>query len=80
MKGFNVIGKVAVCGLGLVATGMVIGTIAGFAAEAICVTASAVHGSMKKISEERKIKKGLKDGSIVEIDGEYCEVIVSDPK
>lgn len=32
------------------------------------------------ISYKRKIKKGLKNGSIVEIDGEYYEVKTEDPQ
>lgn len=33
---------------------------------------------INKIAYDRKIKKGLKDGSIVEIDGQYYEVKVED--
>ena len=33
---------------------------------------------INKIAYDRKIKKGLKDGSIVEIDGRYYEVKVED--
>ena len=33
---------------------------------------------INKIAYDRKIKKGLEDGSIVEIDGRYYEVKVED--
>ena len=35
-----------------------------------------VYNGVNKISYDRKIKKGLEDGSIVEIDGKYYEVKV----
>ena len=35
-----------------------------------------VYNGVNKIAYNRKIKKGLEDGSIVEIDGKYYEVKV----
>lgn len=40
----------------------------------------AVINGVAKIIHNRKIKKGLKDGSIVEIDGQYYEMKVEDAK
>ena len=37
-------------------------------------TAAVVSNGINKVKYNRKIKKGLKDGSIIEIDGEYYGV------
>lgn len=63
----NKIIKIAAYGfVGLVVAPIVInGVIAGI---------NLGIAGINKISYDRKIKKGLKDGSIVEIDGQYYEV------
>ena len=42
--------------------------------------ATGIYNVVEKVTHDRRIKKGLKDGSIVEIDGEYYEVEISNPK
>ena len=46
--------------------------------DAVVTTGSVVYcgiaNGINKIRFNKKIKKGLKDGSIIEIDGEYFEV------
>lgn len=40
------------------------------------LTFTGVSNGIEKLKFNRKIKKGLKEGSIVEIDGKYYEVVV----
>lgn len=40
------------------------------------LTFTGVSNGINKMMYNRKIKKGLKDGSIVEIDGRYYEVVM----
>ena len=41
------------------------------------LTGTGIWNGVEKIKFNRKMKKGLKDGSIVEIDGKYYEVMVT---
>lgn len=52
---------------------------------ALGIVGSAIRGAIlgsvslvERIQYKRKIKKGLKDGSIVEIDGQYYEVMTEE--
>jgi len=45
---------------------------------AVGTTINGAASLAKKISYNRKIKKGLKDGSIVSIDGVYYDVHIED--
>lgn len=71
----NKIIKVAAAGfIGLILVPAVIkGALVGFA-----YTAEAIDKLQAKVRFNRKIKKGLKDGSVVEIDGQYYEVQISE--
>jgi hypothetical protein len=37
-----------------------------------------IAATARRLAYNRKIRKGLKDGSIIEIDGKYYEVEISD--
>lgn len=71
----NKIIKIAAAGfIGLVVLPIVVDTTIS----AISLAATGISSINNKIKYNRKIKKGLKDGSIVEIDGEYYEVTVDE--
>lgn len=67
----NTIVKVAA--IGFVAL-VVVPTAINLIGSGVC----GIANSVSKAKFNRKIKKGLKDGSIVEIDGEYYEVAVEE--
>ena len=67
----NTMLKIIVIGFGVfVALPMAVGG-------ALKLTAVAIDG-ISKVAYKAKIKKGLKDGSIIEVDGQYYEVNVED--
>lgn len=71
----NKIVKIAAAGfIGLV----LIPTVIGVGMKGIAYAAVAIDNLQAKIRFNRKIKKGLKDGSIIEIDGQYYEVQVTE--
>ena len=71
----NTIMKVAATGfVALVVAPVVITT----GIRLIAFTAAGISCAVDKVKFNRKIKKGLEDGSIVEIDGQYYEVEIKD--
>ena len=70
MKDEQIIKMAAVGFLVLVVAPMVIGG----AINVVGATATGIGNMVNKVKFNSKIKKGLKDGSIVEIDGKYYEV------
>ena len=70
MKNKDMLGTTLLLAGGVILAPIVIGAIATTVAYTYGVAAVGVE----KIKFNRKIKKGLKDGSIVEIDGKYFEV------
>lgn len=67
--------KVAAAGfVGLVVVPIVWNTTASL----VGFAAAGVGNFINKKKYDREIKKGLKDGSIVEIDGEYYNIIVEE--
>lgn len=62
-----------------VAAGIVLVPIAlGIVGSAISGVILGGVSLVERIQYKRKIKKGLKDGSIVEIDGQYYEVMTEE--
>jgi hypothetical protein len=45
---------------------------------AICHTGVGCYNAIQKVKHKAKIKKGLKNGSIIEIDGKYYDVEVEE--
>lgn len=73
----NKIVKIAAVGfLALVVAPVVIGG----SINVMGAAANKIINVNNKMKYNRKIKKGLKDGSIVEINGEYFEVEIKDTK
>ena len=58
----------------IAATGFVIFVVAPVVIGAAATIVGGVANGVSKVMYNHKIKKGLKDGSIVEIDGNYYEV------
>ena len=69
MKDNKIIKVAAISFIGLVAVPAVIGATIGLG----CVVADRI---INHLAYKMKIKKGLKEGSIIEIDGQYYEVEV----
>lgn len=78
MKGIVILGKVAACGLAISVIGGAIGVTLVGTAMLVGKAGAAVGKVAKAITNELKIRKGLKDGSVVEIDGEYYEITITD--
>ena len=70
MKDEKIITLVAVTIIGVILVPIVIGTIGNL----IGVIYTGVGNAIIKSRFNKEIKKGLKDGSIVEIDGQFYEV------
>ena len=69
--------KIAAVGfIGLVVTPVILD--AGL--KLICLTVGGIDTLVNKVKFKKEIKKGLKDGSIVEIDGQYYRAEVIDAK
>ena len=74
MKKNDIIKIAAIGFIGVVLVPIVIG--AGI--NLINLTVVGTTNVVNKVRHSKKIKKGLKDGSIVEIDGQYYEVNVEE--
>lgn len=62
-----------------IAAGVVLIPMAlGAIASTVDIAIKGVGNLISKVQFKRKIKKGLKDGSIVEIDGQYYEISIDD--
>ena len=61
--------------LGFVVVPAVVGTAINLGTKATV----GIYNGIQKVKFNKKIKKGLEDGSIVEIDGKYYEVEVTEP-
>lgn len=66
-------------GIVKIAAGIVIASVVAPVAFAVIGgTCNTIANAVDRVKSKRKIKKGLKDGSITEIDGEYYEVMIED--
>lgn len=64
----------------IIAVGVVIlaPIVIGAVTNVVCYTYVGAANIINRVKFNRKIKKGLKDGSIIEIDGKYYEVEVEE--
>lgn len=58
---------------------IVTGVFVGLAAYRLAYSVGAgIYNGINKMNYKKKIEKGLKDGSIIEIDGQYFEMKVEE--
>lgn len=72
MRNNGLIGIAVVC----VVAPIVVSAIIGVVVEA----ADKAYKHIENVNYERRMKTGLKNGSVMIIDGEYCEIVISDVK
>lgn len=72
MKDEDIIKIAAIGFIGLVVAPVVIGSVINLGS----LAAAGVVNGINKVKFNTKIKKGLKDGSIIEIDGKFYEIDV----
>lgn len=72
MRNNGLIGMAVAC----VLAPIVVSAITGVVVEA----ADKAYKHIENVNYERRMKRGLKNGSVMIIDGEYCEIVISDVK
>lgn len=54
------------------------GLVVLVAVEAVSLTAKAVSKAIEHAQDKKRVKEGSKDGSVIELDGRYYEVVEND--